>query len=61
VLGINGELIAIGVITIGALAMMFLPFLDKNTERSRRIVTWAAVFALAFMVAMTLIALFGGS
>jgi cytochrome b6 len=61
VLGINGELIAIGVITLGALALVFLPFLDKNTERSRRTVTWGAVFALAFMVGMTLIALLGGS
>ena len=57
---INGELIAIGGMTIGALALIFLPFLDKNTERSRRIVTWAGVFALLFMVVMTLIALLGG-
>lgn len=60
VLGINGELIAIGGMTIGALALIFLPFLDKNTERSRRIVTWAGAFALLFMVVMTLIALLGG-
>jgi cytochrome b6 len=61
VLGINGELIAIGVITLGALALVFLPFLDKNTDRSRRIVALGATFALIFMVVMTLIALFGGS
>jgi len=60
VLGINGELIAIGAMTLGALALIFLPFLDRNTERSRRVVTWAAAFALLFMVVMTLIALVGG-
>jgi quinol-cytochrome oxidoreductase complex cytochrome b subunit len=60
VLGINGELIAIAVMTAGALALMVLPFLDRNTPRSQRLVTWAGVAALVFMVAMTLVALLGG-
>jgi cytochrome b6 len=60
VLGVNGELIAIGVMTLGALALVFLPFLDRDTARSRSVVTWGAVLALVFMVAMTLIALLGG-
>jgi cytochrome b6 len=60
VLGINGELIAIAVMTAGALALMVLPFLDRNTPRSQRLVTWASVAALVFMVAMTLVALLGG-
>ena len=60
VLGINGELIAIGAMTLGALALVFLPFLDRDTARSRLVVTWAAALALVFMVAMTLVALLGG-
>ncbi len=60
ILGLNGELVAIGVLGLGALALVFLPFLDRNTPRSRTIVTWAAVAALAFMVAMTVVALSGG-
>jgi cytochrome b6 len=59
VLGINGELVAIGAMTMGALALLFLPFLDRDTVRSRLIVTWGAVAALVFMTAMTLLALFG--
>jgi cytochrome b6 len=59
VLGINGELVAIGAMTIGALALLFLPFLDRDTVRSRLIVTWGAVAALVFMTAMTLLALLG--
>ena len=60
VLGIEGELLAISVMGVGALALVFLPFLDRNTARSRGIVTWAAIGALAFMVLMTALALFGG-
>ncbi|HET9265252.1 MAG TPA: cytochrome bc complex cytochrome b subunit [Vicinamibacterales bacterium] len=60
VLGINGELIAITALTLGAFALVFLPFLDRNTARSRLFVTWGATFALVFMVAMTLVALLGG-
>jgi cytochrome b6 len=60
VLGISGELIVIGMMTLGALVLVFLPFLHRDTARSRLVVTWAAVLALVFMVAMTLIALLGG-
>ena len=60
ILGINGELVAIAVMTLGALALIGLPFLDRNTVRSQRIVTWGGVLALIFMAAMTLIALVGG-
>jgi cytochrome b6 len=60
VLGIDGELLAIAVMTLGALALVFLPALDTNTARSRAVVTWGAAGALAFMVAMTLLALAGG-
>jgi cytochrome b6 len=60
ILGIEGELVAIGVMTLGALGLVFLPFLDRNTSRSRAIVSWAAVAALAFMTLMTVLALTGG-
>ena len=43
-----------------AYGSQILPFLDRDTARSRLIVTWAAALALVFMVAMTLIALLGG-
>jgi len=60
VFGIEGELVAIGALTIGALGIVLLPFLDPNTARSRTIVNWLASFAVVFMVAMTLWALMGG-
>jgi len=60
VLGISGELVAIAAMTLGAAVLVFLPFLDRNTPRSRHLVTWGAGLALLFMVAMTLIALAGG-
>ncbi len=43
ILGIEGELVAIGAMSLGALALVILPFLDRNTRRSRAIVTWAAI------------------
>jgi len=60
VLGIDGELVAIGIMSIGALGLIFLPVLDRNTGRSRRIVTLAAIAALAVMVSLTILALAGG-
>jgi cytochrome b6 len=60
ILGVDGELVAIVGMGLGAMALLFLPFLDRNTSRSRAIVTWAAVGALAFMIAMTVLALTGG-
>ena len=60
ILGIEGELVGIGVMGLGALGLIVLPFLDRNTKRSRAIVTWAALAALGFMVLMTVIALTGG-
>jgi cytochrome b6 len=60
VLGINGELLAVVGLSLGALALLLLPLIDRNTVRSRRIVTWVGAFALVFMVVMTVIALRGG-
>lgn len=59
ILGIEGELVAIIVMGLGAAALVLLPFLDTNTRRSRAVVTWLAVGALIFMVAMTVLALRG--
>jgi cytochrome b6 len=59
ILGIEGELVAIIVMGLGAVALVLLPFLDANTRRSHRVVTWLAIAALVFMVAMTLLALKG--
>jgi cytochrome b6 len=60
VMGIDGELIAIGGIGIGAALLVFLPFVDRNTQRSRTVITWAAIGAIAFMLTMTALALTGG-
>ena len=59
VLFIEGELLAVGGLTIGAVALLLLPFLDPNTPKSRRLVTWAGVLALLFMIVMTVMALTG--
>jgi cytochrome b6 len=61
VLGLDGELVAIGVFSLGGLALLLLPFLDRGTPQSGRVVTWAAALALAFMVLMTVLALTGGA
>jgi cytochrome b6 len=60
VLGIDGELIAIGAISLGAGLLVFLPFVDRNTPRSRTVITWGAIGAMAFMIVMTVLALTGG-
>jgi cytochrome b6 len=61
VLGLDGELVAIGVFGLGGVALLFLPFLDRGTPQSGRLITWAAGLALAFMVLMTVLALTGGA
>jgi len=60
VLGINGELVAILVFGLGGLALLMLPFLDRGTPQSGRVVTWAATGALVFMGVMTVLAFTGG-
>jgi cytochrome b6 len=59
VLGLDGELVAIIVMSLGAGALVFLPFIDRNTPRSRAVITWAAAAALVFMVVMTALAFTG--
>jgi cytochrome b6 len=60
ILGINGELVAVAILGLGAAALVLLPFIDANTQRSRTIVAWAAVAALLFMALMTAVSLWGG-
>jgi cytochrome b6 len=57
VFGVSGELLVLVPVTIGALLMILLPFIDPNTERSRRIVKISATLAIVFMAAMTVLAL----
>jgi len=60
VLGLEGELVAISVLSVGALGILLLPFLDPNTARSRRMGSWFASAALLFMTVMTILAYWGG-
>jgi hypothetical protein len=55
--GVNGELIAITVMSAGALAALLLPFIAGHTARARRVVVWAGAAALVFMALMTGLAL----
>jgi quinol-cytochrome oxidoreductase complex cytochrome b subunit len=60
VLGVDGELVAITVFGLGGVALLFLPFLDRGTLQSGRLISWAATVALVFMALMTVLALTGG-
>jgi cytochrome b6 len=57
VFGMSGELLVLVPVTIGALFLILLPFIDPDTPRSRRIVKISAALAVAFMATMTLLAL----
>jgi cytochrome b6 len=57
VFGLSGELLVLVPVSLGAVALVLLPFLDPDTPRSRRLVKMLAVVALAFMAAMTVLAL----
>jgi cytochrome b6 len=55
--GIDGELIAVGAISAGALAALLLPFLAGHTVQARRVVVWAGAAVLVFAALMTGLAL----
>jgi cytochrome b6 len=57
VFGLSGELFVMVPVTLGAVGLVLLPFLDPNTDRSRRIIKILAVLVIVFMVIMTLLAL----
>jgi|SRR5579864_118864 len=60
VLGLEGEFVASLAFGLGGAALFFLPLIDRNTETSRRIVTWLGAAALLYMIAMTALALRAG-
>jgi cytochrome b6 len=57
VLGMSGELLVLVPVTLGAIVLVLLPFIDPDTPRSRRIVKICTALAIVFMAAMTLLAL----
>jgi cytochrome b6 len=54
---VNGELVAVVLMGTGAVAALLLPFLARHSAKTRRAVVWAGGVALAFMTAMTGLAL----
>ena len=60
VMGLEGELVAVGALGLGALTIVVLPFVDPDTVRSRRVVNGLATVALIFMAVMTIWAYWGG-
>jgi cytochrome b6 len=57
VLGMNGELLVVAGLGLGATVLLVLPLLERGTPSSRRLVTWAGLAAIGFMGAMTVLAL----
>ncbi len=61
VLGLEGELVAVLAFGLGGVALFFLPILDRDTRRSRGIVSWMAAAIVLYMVAMTVLVLREGA
>jgi cytochrome b6 len=61
VAGINGEFLAVAVMSAGAAGALLLPFLAGRTPRSRHLALWIGIGALVFMTVMTGLALIGGT
>jgi quinol-cytochrome oxidoreductase complex cytochrome b subunit len=57
ILGVSGEFLVLIPVNLGVVALILLPFLDRNTPRSRRVIKGLATLALIFMIAMTALAL----
>jgi cytochrome b6 len=56
-LGVSGELLVLAPVSLGAAALILLPFVDPDTPRSRVVIKVLATVALIFMIAMTVLAL----
>jgi cytochrome b6 len=56
-LGINGELVFIAVLNVGAVLLLLLPFIVPQRARARQAVALLAIVILAYMMAMTIVAL----
>jgi cytochrome b6 len=61
VLGLDGELVGLAVFALCALAVFFVPALDRGSARGRRrpVVVWVGGLALAYLVAFTVLPLLG--
>jgi quinol-cytochrome oxidoreductase complex cytochrome b subunit len=57
VFGLSGELVVMVPVSIGALLLVLLPFLDPNTARSRRVIKVLAAIAAVVMTTLTILAL----
>ncbi|OFW21962.1 MAG: cytochrome bc complex cytochrome b subunit [Acidobacteria bacterium RIFCSPLOWO2_12_FULL_66_21] len=57
--GINGELLVVGALGIGAALLLALPFLVPDRPSTRRALAWIAAAALAYMILLTALALRG--
>ena len=57
IFGLTGELVVLIPVTVGAIGLVLLPFIDPDTARSRRIVKVLAAFAVVFIATMTVLAL----
>ncbi len=57
VLGINGELLVVAGLGIGAVLLVALPFLISDGPRARRVLSWLAGAVLAYMALLTALAL----
>jgi len=57
IFGLSGELLVVVPVGLGALVLVLLPFIDPDTERSRRLVKVLTVVAVIFMAVMTVLSL----
>jgi quinol-cytochrome oxidoreductase complex cytochrome b subunit len=57
IFGVSGEFLVLIPVNLGVVALILLPFLDRNTPRSQRVIKGLATLALIFMIAMTTLAL----
>ncbi len=59
VAGINGELIVVAALGAAAVLLVVLPFVMPDRPRARRVLSWVAAAALAYLVVLTALALRG--
>ncbi len=57
VFGVNGELLVVAALGIGAALMVVLPFVVPDRPHARRVLVWFAAAVLAYMALLTFLAL----
>jgi cytochrome b6 len=57
VAGINGELLVVAALGVGAMLLLALPFIVPDRPQARRVLFWVAAAALAYMALLTVLAL----